>query len=894
MSLLIHDRMDRRRGTHVALLLVASCMVLSVTGLATQGVSRAAGDRIGTSVAAPLNGPTYPTDGAAANPASLTVAVFSNVSSGPSPLAVHFGAEVTGGVAPYAFSWSFGDGLSSTASSPLHTFSLTSEQSDTTSSIAFPAPTTTIYGVVLTVTDSADSVATGFIQISVLASNWANGPVVTTTAPVSLISADKVAILGSGFGPTATTIGALYGGLDTEYYDCGVATGSIVIHDFASGADGGIVSSPCNSLHGDWDGLELSWTSGAIDVTSWMLSVSAGDRIAVNIFGPNEDGTAVYLTTALSSSPSIGGAGAAVNFTQSGLPVGPTWYVNLSGRASLSSTGASITILLPNGGYTYTIGTTDKQYAAPGGSITVSGTPVSVPVDFAIVTYSVVLDESGLPGAAYPGPCSDTWYINLTEGPSLFATICGAYTGEVGVEVGTSLPNGTYNYTAASVDKRYSAPGGSFTVAGADVTETVVFSLETYTVDFTEVGLPSGTLWYVNGSGPSSQSGSESSIVEALPNGSYTYTVASAVKLYEAPGGEFSVQGGGTSVLVTFNQVTYPVVFNETGLPSSAGWCVALNSSEQSCPAAGSNATFGLTNGTYHYTLASTTTRYAGAPPTGEFRVNGATMTVHVVFDLVTFTVSFTESGIPLKKLAKDGWMVDFNGTHLHTTQPSISLTGIPNGSYQALITGPSGCRLAGGAGGTLDFRQPWVVSGPTTFHLKFVKGRTVTLSFSQNGLSKSNPQAWGVALGVQGGIYLIPSTTHSYRYLDLTPGIYGFYVAAPVDGQNITQRVGGVAAYGPTGTINLTRTMTVGLTFAYRYSVTFTATGITSGRWSITVKGHTETALWNHTIQFNLTNGTYAYKIGSAVGYKSVGAPPKASVNGAATTITVKFTKKT
>jgi len=98
---------------------------------------------------------------------------------------------------------------------------------------------------------------------------------------------------------------------------------------------------------------------------------------------------------------------------------------------------------------------------------------------------------------------------------------------------------------------------------------------------------------------------------------------------------------------------------------------------------------------------------------------------------------------------------------------------------------------------------------------------------------------------------------------------------------------------YGPYGTITLSGSAKVGLTFAYRYGVTFTETGLATGTWSVTIKGHTESAAATSSILFNLTNASYAYKVGAEVGYKSVGAPPKLVVSGAGTTVEVTFTTR-
>jgi hypothetical protein len=195
------------------------------------------------------------------------------------------------------------------------------------------------------------------------------------------------------------------------------------------------------------------------------------------------------------------------------------------------------------------------------------------------------------------------------------------------------------------------------------------------------------------------------------------------------------------------------------------------------------------------------------------------------------------------------------------------------------LISGPNGFDTTGS--GTIQ------VGSNMTIPVSITMGRTVTLTFHEKGLVKA--QQW--CLSVDG--YGQCATTSSVGFLDLTPGAYAYAVVSPLVGQNITQKVGLTTTYGPAGTITLAKSSVVNLGFAYRYSVTLTETGLSTGSWSITIKGHTETALWNQTIQFNLTNGTYGYKVGAETGYKSLKSPSKVAVNGSSVSAVVTFVKK-
>ena len=135
--------------------------------------------------------------------------------------------------------------------------------------------------------------------------------------------------------------------------------------------------------------------------------------------------------------------------------------------------------------YLYTVG------AVPGwrtpnytGSITVRGGAFTT-VDWLRSTYGVTFMENGLPP-------STVWWVNVTSGRA---------TDSEGPTLSFSEPNGSYYYSVASLDKAYACAGGSFTVAGINVSAAVAFAEVTYTVSVTETGLPSETGWWVNVTG---------------------------------------------------------------------------------------------------------------------------------------------------------------------------------------------------------------------------------------------------------------------------------------------------------------------------------------------------------------------------------------------------------
>jgi hypothetical protein len=89
-------------------------------------------------------------------------------------------------------------------------------------------------------------------------------------------------------------------------------------------------------------------------------------------------GAAVGLVTTFAFFPAF-----AVTFTESGLPGGTQWSVGIGGEPTLSSTTSTIVFSLPNGGYTYTVGSVAGYLTTnPTGTVTVSGGPAAVSVPF--------------------------------------------------------------------------------------------------------------------------------------------------------------------------------------------------------------------------------------------------------------------------------------------------------------------------------------------------------------------------------------------------------------------------------------------------------------------------------------------------------------------------------
>jgi len=370
-----------------------------------------------------------------------------------------------------------------------------------------------------------------------------------------------------------------------------------------------------------------------------------------------------------------------VTFTESGLPPNTKWSVVLDGMTE-SSTSSSITFSVPDGTYSFSINSVSGYSSTPSsGTVIVNGTNEHEQITFTQVKYSVRFTESGLP--------SGYWYVNITGEPSSgpIPSSQASYS--------LSLPNGSYSYTISTGNKEYKPLyTGTFTVNGANVNLGITFNLVTYTITFTENGLPSGTTWYVNLSNRQSYSGIGTKITFNEPNGTYSYTIATVNKNY-APNpfsGTFTVNGNIVNIGITFNLVTYKVAFTESGLSSGTNWYVTLNGITKS--SLNNTIIFNEPNGSYSYMI-SGLSGYRASIYSGTVNVNGNTVSVPINWTIITYQITITENGIPNGTL----WSATltgttFNGQYINVTLSSTTNTltfNEPNGSYSYIIHLPSG-----------------------------------------------------------------------------------------------------------------------------------------------------------------------------------------------------------
>ncbi|MEM3449865.1 MAG: hypothetical protein QXP38_13535, partial [Nitrososphaerota archaeon] len=188
--------------------------------------------------------------------------------------------------------------------------------------------------------------------------------------------------------------------------------------------------------------------------------------------------------------------------------------------------------------------------------------------------------------------------------------------------------SGYYNITVSSPGYKnynsiiYVSP---FTISMLNITLT---PSEQYSVDFTESGLPSGTLWSVtlNGSKISSTS---STIVFNETNGTYHYVVGTISGYSSSPySGNVTISGSPKMIEVIFTQITYPVVFNEEGLPPGTVWSVTINGKTI---IDANNITFNEPNGSYSFFI-NNSAGFTASPQSGTVIVNGSPVIETITF----------------------------------------------------------------------------------------------------------------------------------------------------------------------------------------------------------------------------------------------------------------------
>ena len=228
-------------------------------------------------------------------------------------------------------------------------------------------------------------------------------------------------------------------------------------------------------------------------------------------------------------------------------------------------------------------------------------------------SYNVTFSESGLP-----------------SGTSWSVTFNGATLSKTTHVIVFSEKNGTYSYTASAAGYTGNPASGNLQVSGA-TSQSIAFTIlpaGSYTVTFTESGLPTSTSWSVTLNG-TLQSSSGATILFTEKNGSLPFTVAAVTGYTASPSsGTVTVSGPGASASITFTSNTgggpgtatysqaHPVAAGAAGSGWTLVFAVGVSVTAQVSPSQWdqnlTNASCPLTGGSTPPTIPAYTGSYTG------------------------------------------------------------------------------------------------------------------------------------------------------------------------------------------------------------------------------------------------------------------------------------------
>jgi YVTN family beta-propeller protein len=247
-----------------------------------------------------------------------------------------------------------------------------------------------------------------------------------------------------------------------------------------------------------------------------------------------------------------------VTFSESVLPTGSGWWVEVGGYPLVGSTAPTLTMELPNGSYTFTAAPLDPDYRSETGAFGVAGVATSVAVDLPLVTFQVTLQESG-----------------LAPGTPWSATLGGTNASTSFNELTFEEPNGSVAFAVGAVPGYRVYPAtGNITVAGGNTTQPILFLREggNITVEFEERGLPPGAEWGVRLAGMS-ETGVGALAFENLSNGSYAFSVDPVAGYRADPSaGTIGTEGTNQTVEIEFGPASTSPAQPELLGVSALGW----------------------------------------------------------------------------------------------------------------------------------------------------------------------------------------------------------------------------------------------------------------------------------------------------------------------------------
>ncbi len=490
-----------------------------------------------------------------------------------------------------------------------------------------------------------------------------------------------------------------------------------------------------------------------------VSTVNVGTAPSTPVFDPASG--EVYVPNSGSGSVSVLPANYNLRFTEAGLPTGTSWSVTVSGSTETTTSG-SLDFFEPIGSYAFSVGAVTGYVASPGlGGVTITSANVAIALAFAppVPSYLLEFAEAGLPDGTPWSVTADGGTLSTTSSSVDFVVPDGTYSYAVGAVVGYSI----------------SSPAGIATVDGYPLVVSLVFTPETaYVLTFSESGLPTGTNWTVSVLGTEFTSSAAAQEL-AAPNGTYAYSIPAVPGFVATPAsGVVAVNGGPTSVSVTFARTTSEVTFTETGLPSGRSWSVDLGGTLER--STGSSLTFAAPNGT----LAAIVQGPAGYRSTGGgvVTVNGPTNFAVTFVKGKTVAAQFGERGLAAGQrwcveLLPGGAAAGIAGDAQCSSGKSLAFSNLTPGPYSYAVVSPLANQTITGRLGPVSGGSAGTLSLTSTQKVVFTFVYPFAVTFSESGLPSGT--SWSVT--VQGTT--LSNATGGPIVVDLPNGTYHFRVAS-------------------------------------------------------------------------------------------------------------------
>ena len=591
---------------------------------------------------------------------------------------------------------------------------------------------------------------------------------------------------------------------------------------------------------------------------------------------------------------------ATVTLTPSGLPSWTAdWFVNLTAANSTNPLGgghflnAAYNAVIRFNAFNGTTWVTNswQSYFGPSpatrtvtGITSLPSTQTSGTIVFTAYVSTVTLTPSGLPS------WTTTWFVNLTAAN---LTHLGPAAASLQAGYGTAITFNAFNGTkwVANSWQQYYGPhlatqtlSGIIHLPSTSGSQTIVFTAYLTAITFASASLPSWESWFVNLTAQnatplaSQSSVGGTNIVDHLFNGTYAFTVSSGAKYFGPSPASSSVAvtfGTPQTKTITFTAYLTVITFASSGLPGSESWFVNLTAQNgtglpSQNSVGGTNIVDHLFNGTYTFIVSSGGKFYKPSPATGPVAVTfGTPQTRTITFTLVTYTVTFTESGLT----SGTQWSVTFNSATELSTSTTIVFTE-QNGTYSFTVGAVSGY-TSNPSSGTIPVSGANVNQGIT--FTAIIPMYTVT--FTETGM----PTSAGGGVSFNGGPMMAFTSGGTVTFSGVTNGNY-FYTITAGSGYMLVSSLPGSPLTVSGSNVGVT------VVFEAVYTVTFTESGLSSGAtWEVTLNSATVIQNAPSTIIFTEPNGTYSFTT-SASGYTATPSSGSVTVSGHPLTQPISF----